>query len=148
MLCILVGCALLAGCGREEPPAEAEASAEPTATETPDAREQAKKEIRELTFDWLAAGAKGDGAALCETLAPSERRYYASRHRSCAAAWRKPTAFGVRTLKESRPGTIIVYEEGYATIEIHHIEDGNYMTIYAIDEGGRWGIARKKATGL
>ena len=156
LLWIPVAAALaLAGCGSDgggEVPA-AETTPTPTATATPDERAQAKEELRDLTFDWLKAAAKADAGALCDMLAPSERRYFDRLAGSCEEAWAprgtaKRRAFARRTAKESRPGQIIVYEDSYATIEVHHSRDGNYLTLYAIEEKGEWGMARKKRTGL
>jgi hypothetical protein len=141
------------GCGRDEAEEAPAAESTPTPTKTPDARAQAKEEIQELTFQWLKAASKEDAGALCDMLAPSEQRYFDKLAGSCEKAWAargsaKKRAFARRTAEESRPGQIIVYEDGYATIEIHHSRDGNYLTLYAIEEKGEWGMARKKRTGL
>lgn len=150
MLCIVVGCLVLAGCGGDEE-SSAEADAEPTATAsaTPDAREQAKEEIHQLVTDWLAAAAKGDAKAQCGLLIPAEERYFARGAGSCEKAFAprgsaKDKRFGRETARNTKPGTIIVYDKGYATIELDHATDGVYDTIYAVETKDGWGIARKK----
>jgi hypothetical protein len=142
----------VAGCGGDDE-TTAQAKPEPTASATPDERAQAKQQLRDLTFDWLKAAANEDAGALCGMLVPSERRYFDRLAGSCEEAWAprgsaKKRAFARRTAEESRPAQIIVYEDGYATIEVHHSRDGNYLTLYAIEEKGEWGMARKKRTGL
>jgi hypothetical protein len=153
MLWFPVAVLVMAGCGEEEPEAAAEGKPEATATATPDPRDAAKKEIRTLVADWLEATAKEDAETRCELLAPSERRHFDRVAGDCATAYAprgsaKQRELGRRVAGASRPGTIIVYEGGYATIEVHHAKAGNYITLYAIDEKGSWGIARKKRTGL
>jgi hypothetical protein len=140
----------LAGCGGEEdPPARADAEPTATATATPDEREQAKEEIRQLATDWLAAAAKADAKGQCELLIPAEQRYFDRLAGSCEKAYTprgsaEDKRFARETARDSKPGTIIVYDKGYATIELEHSADGVYETIYAVEADGGWGIARKK----
>lgn len=141
---------MLAGCGGEDAePTPAAAETTPEATATPDEREQAKEEIRQLVTDWLAAAAKGDAQGQCELLIPAEQRYFDKLAGSCEKAYTprgsaKDKKFARETARDTKPGTIIVYDKGYATIELEHATDGVYETVYAVETDDGWGMARKK----
>ena len=133
------------GCGEEEQRPPPAATAEPDRRATPDATEL---EIRQAANAYLKAFARGDWTGVCATLVASERRYFDRLAGSCERPFRdiarKAGKRGRRQMRDSLASAIRIGPE-QAVIEI--TEAGwrePYMRLYAVEENGRWGIARSK----
>jgi hypothetical protein len=150
-LCVLmagIGVAL-GGCGDEQDPA-ATATPEPTkqadSRATPEPREQ---QIREVANAYLKASSRADWTAVCATLARSERRYFERLgDGKCERVFR---AGGRRMGKRDSERAVnllasdIRIGREQAVIEITQAGGRDVlMRLYAIEEDGRWGIARSK----
>jgi hypothetical protein len=144
----LVGVAL-AGCGdnAESPQARTESAtrSQPDPRSTPDPTEL---EIRQVANAYLKAFAREDWSGVCATLAASERRYFDRLAGSCERPFRQggreAGKRGRRQLANSLASAIRIGPD-QAVIEI--TEAGwrePFMRLYAIEEYGRWGIARSK----
>ena len=134
---------VLAGCGGSDD-RPAAATPTPTATETPVPDDV---QIRAATKAYYQALAAKDFDGVCETLAGSEQRYFDRLAGDCAKAFAtlkvKPKA---RKLMRTFRASEVDVRGDRATIAV---EDSLYGTeagkLYAIREGERWGIARRKA---
>jgi hypothetical protein len=141
----------LAGCGEDK---------EPVATPTPTAKpakqvdsratpEPTEQQIREAANAYLKALARRDWTAVCATLVKSEQRYFARLgDGKCERVFR---ASGRRMSRRERARAAnsladeIRIGRDQAVIDITESGwDDVYMRLYAIEEDGRWGIARSK----
>jgi hypothetical protein len=136
-----------AGCG-EEPAQREPAATTPTPTPTADRTaglDPEKAEIRRAADAYYAALARKDFRAVCDTLAPSERRHFAARAAGC------PNAFADlslpprkrRILRDFRAGEVRVRGDR-ATIELTLVGSRTVIAkLYALREDDRWGISRR-----
>jgi hypothetical protein len=152
-LCVVmagIGVAL-AGCGDDEDPA-ATATPTPEPTKQPDSRatpEPTEQQIREVADAYLKALSRRDWSAVCATLARSEQRYFDRLgDGKCERVFR---AGGRRMGKRDREraanllASDIRIGREQAVIEITEAGGRDvYLRLYAIEEDGRWGIARSK----
>jgi hypothetical protein len=131
----------IVGCG------ESSEAPRPAATAIPDRRatvEPTQVEIRKVANAYVRAWGRKDWEAVCGTLVPSERRYFDRLGGSCERVYRQGRS-GKRVhrlVRDSIAGEIRIGPK-QAVIEI--TEAGSptpYMRLYAIQENGRWGIAR------
>jgi hypothetical protein len=150
-LCVLMaglGVAL-AGCGEgADPPATgASEAAKPAARRaTPDPTEQ---QIREVANAYLKALSRRDWTAACATLAESEQRYLERLGKGrCERVFRdggRRADKGVRRLLGNSLASEIRIGREQAVIGITEAGGRDvYMRLHAIEEDGRWGIARSR----
>jgi hypothetical protein len=143
---LLVALTVLAGCGGEsDEPSSARTQATPTATPEPRATpEPTSQEIREVVNRYLAAYARQDWSGLCATLVPSQQRQFDRLAGSCERAFRTLRSEKRELVRNSRAGEIRVRGKR-ATIEVTELGWREpYMRLYAIEEDGAWGVARRK----
>ncbi len=137
-----LGALALAGCGgsgNDREAARSTATPRPVATNEP--RTQA---IREVANRYLAEFAAKDWTGVCATLVPSERRYFDRLAGSCEKVFRNNDAGSLRVLRDSRAGEIRIGPH-QAVIEVNELGWREpLLYLYAIQEQGRWGIARSK----
>jgi hypothetical protein len=140
-----------AGCGEDAHPA-ATPTATPEPTKQADSRatpEPTEQQIRQVANAYLKALSRRDWTAVCATLAKSEQRYFDRLgDGKCERVFR---ASGRRMGKRdrARAGNSLASEiriaREQAVIEITEAGGRDvYMRLYAIEEDGRWGIARSK----
>ena len=130
-------------CGESSEPAP------PAATPIPDRRAQVEPtqlEIRRAANAYVRAWGQRDWDALCDTLVPSERRYFDRLGGSCERVFRqggkRSGKFERRVVGDSIASEIRIGPK-QAVIEITQAGSPTpYMRLYAIQEKGRWGIAR------
>jgi hypothetical protein len=151
-LCVLMAAigVALAGCGESEdpapasPPKPAKKQADPRATPEP-----TEQEIREAANAYLQAFSRSDWTAVCNTLVPSERQYFdrlgkGKCERVFRDGGREAGKRGRESLGTSIASDIRIGREqaviGITLYGSHKV----YMRLYAIEEDGRWGIARSK----
>jgi hypothetical protein len=143
---LFVGALLFAGCGGDEPKAEAAkdtATAAPKETATPTATPASDQvQVRAVVKRYFAAVADGDGAGACETLLKSEQTHFEKKFGSCAKAFEDVEGKS----KGLRAGTVTIDGDG-AKIEAVEEDTGNAVKgpVYAVREDGKWWMARKVA---
>ena len=140
---------VLAGCGEDAE--RAPGAAQPTKSTKADPRatpDPVELEIRQAANAYMKAFGRRDWKGVCATLVPSERRYFDRLAGACERpfrqGWRGMTKGARRLVANSIAGEIRIgpYQ---AVIDITENGDpGPYMKLYAIEENGRWGIARSK----
>jgi hypothetical protein len=143
-LVAIVAVLALAGCGGGEERATARPS--PSPTDTPDAVatvDPTQVEIRKAANAYVKAYARGDRTGVCDTLVPSERRYFDQLGGSCERVFRTTGGRNRRILRDASAGEIrIGREQAVIVVEDQFVDE--IMRLYAIEEDGSWGIARSK----
>ena len=146
----LLAALALGGCG--ESADEDRAASGPTPASTPrpvSTNDPRTQEIREAANRYLSATARADWSAVCATLARSERGYFDRLGGSCEAVYgadsrRKAVRRERRLIRNARAGDIRVKGDG-AVIDVHELGWREVLfRLYAIEENGRWGIARRE----
>ena len=144
---LIVGCAI-AGCGEEAAPREPAAPAQ-TPTPTPDRSaglDPGKTELRRAADAYYAAYARKRYEAVCETLAPSERRHFHRIAGSCPKAFSSPRlpARRRRVMRDFRAGAVRIRGDR-ATISITTTTSNDEIgRLYGLREDGRWWISRRR----
>jgi hypothetical protein len=132
----------LAGCGG----GEERATARPSPTSTPDpvaTVDPTQVEIRRAANAYVKAYARADWTGVCDTLVPSERRYFDQLGGRCERVFRTTGGRNRRILRDASAGEIrIGREQAVIVVEDQFVDE--IMRLYAIEEDGAWGIARSK----
>jgi hypothetical protein len=140
-LMAIVAVLALAGCGG----GEERATARPSPASTPDpvaTVEPTEVEIRKAANAYVKAYARGDWTGVCDTLVPSERRYFDQLGGSCERVFRSEGR-NRRVLRDAIAGEVrIGRDQAVIVIEDYVVDE--LMRLYAIEEDGSWGIARSK----
>jgi hypothetical protein len=145
---LAVTCLSLVACGSEEQ--RVAGQSKPAATEAPDPRatpDPTELEIRQDANAYLKAYARGDWTGVCDTLVPSERRYFDELGGRCEHVFRQTVRVSRRERRQLRNALASDIRIGRHQAVIEVTESGwrdPIMRLYAIEEAGAWGIARSK----